>query len=84
MAYKRIIGICPAHINELLELNNSQQSRNKRGANFTILPRKHTREKEGGRTFSVTTSRCWNHLPIKLRTSESVDILKNACINILN
>ena len=51
MAYKRIIGICPAYRNELLELNNSQHSRNTRGANFTILPRKYTREKEGGRKF---------------------------------
>lgn len=39
---------------------------------FTSLPRKYTREKEGGPTISVTTSRCWNHLPIKLRTSQSV------------
>ena len=78
MACKRIIGICPAYINELLELDNSQHSRNTRGAIFTISPRKYTKEKEGGRTFSVTTSRCWNHLPIKLRTSQSVNILKNA------
>ena len=79
MAYKRIIGICPPYINKLLQLNNSQHSRNTRGANFTILPRKYTREKEGGRKFSVTTSRCWNHLPIKLVcTSPSVNILKNA------
>ena len=28
--------------------------------------------------LSVTTSRCWNHLSIKLRTSQSVNILKNA------
>ena len=78
MAYKRIIGICPAYISELLQLNNSQHSRNTRGANFTILPRKYIREKEGGRTFSVSTSRYWNHLPIKLRTSQSATILKNA------
>ena len=71
-------GICPAYINELLELNNSQQSRNRRGANFTILPMRCIREKEGGRTFSATTSRRWNHLPLKLRTSKSVNTLKNA------
>ena len=41
--------ICLAYINELLELNNNQHSRKTRGANFTILPRKYTREKEGGR-----------------------------------
>ena len=78
IAYKRIMGTCPAYMNELLELNNSQHSRNTRGANLTILPRRYVREKEGGRTFSATTSRCWNHLPLKLRTSQSVNTLKNA------
>ena len=63
MAYKGIIGICLAYINEVLELNNSPYSRNTRGPNFIILSRKYTTEKEGGRTFSVTASRCWNHLP---------------------
>ena len=28
-------------------------------------------------TSRCSTSRCWNHLPIKLRTSQSVNILKN-------
>ena len=41
MAYKRFMGTCPAYINELLELNNSQHSRNTRGANLTILPRRY-------------------------------------------
>ena len=42
MVYKRIIGIGPTYINELLQSVNrgkSQHSRNTRGANFTILPR---------------------------------------------
>ena len=78
MIYKRIMGTCPAYINEQLELNNSQHSRNTRGANLTILPRRYIREKEGGRTFSATTSRCWNHLPLKLRASQSANNLKNA------
>ena len=30
IAYKRIMGTCPAYMNELLELNNSQHSRNTR------------------------------------------------------
>ena len=69
------MGTCTAYINELLELNNSQHSRNKRGANLTILPVRYIREKEGSRTFSATTSRCWNHLPLKLRASQYVNIL---------
>ena len=72
------MGTCPAFINELLELNNTQHNRNTRGANLTISPRRYTREKEGGRTFSATTSTCWNHLPLELRASQSVNTLKNA------
>ena len=72
------MGTCLAYVNEQLELNNSQCSRNTRGANLTILPRRYIREKEGGRTFSATTSRCWNHLPLRLRASQSVNTLKNA------
>lgn len=74
----RIMGTCPAFINELLELNNTQHNRNTRGANLTISPRRYTTEKEGGRTFSATTSTCWSHLPLKLRASQSVNTLKNA------
>ena len=72
------MGTCTAYINELLELNNSQHSRNKRGAYLTILPVRYIREKEGSRTFSATTSRCWNHLPLKLRASQYENTLKNA------
>ena len=78
IAYKRISGAYPDYISELLELNSSQHSRNTRGANLNILPRRYNRAKEGGRRFSVTNSKCWNHLPLKIRSSSSVNILKNA------
>ena len=32
------------------------------------------RVKEGGLTFSVTTTKCWNHLPVWIRASLSVNI----------
>ena len=48
MAYKRIMGTCPVYVREQLELNNSQHSRNTRGANLTILPRRYIREKDVG------------------------------------
>ena len=63
IGYKRISGAFPDYINELLELNSSLQSRNTRGANLNMLPRRYNRAKEGGRSFSVTTSKCSNHLP---------------------
>ena len=49
----------------------------KQGRVFPLLPRKYTGEKERGCTLSVTTSRCWNHLPIKLRSSQSVNMFNN-------
>ena len=51
IAYKRISGAYPDYISELLELNSSQHSRNTRGANLNMLPRRYNRAKEGGRTF---------------------------------
>ena len=77
IAYKRIMGACPECINELLELNSSQYSRNTRGANLNILPKGCKRGKEGGRTFSVTISKCWNHLPLKICSSLSINILES-------
>ena len=80
IAYKRISGACPDHdyIIELLELNSSQHNRNTRGANLNMLPRRYNRAKETDRAFSVTNSKCRNHLPLKIRSSSSVNILKNA------
>ena len=48
------------------------------GQCVNILPRRFDRVKEGDRTFSVTTSICWNHHPLRIRTSTSVFFLKNA------
>lgn len=73
MAYKKIMGT--ADKNELWELNNSQHSQNTQSANSIILHRRYIREKERGCMFSATTSRCWNYLPLKLRTSQSVNTL---------
>ena len=80
LAYKRIMGACPDYISDLLELiiNSRQHSINTRGANLNILPRRFNRVKERGPTFSVTTSKCWNHLPLRIRASSSVNFLKNA------
>lgn len=74
------LGACPDYINEPLQLNSRQHSRNTWGASLNILPRRFNRVKEGGRTFSVTATKCWNHMHLSLRivTSSSVNDLKNA------
>ena len=63
------MGACLLYINDLLRLNNSQRNKNTRGANFTILPTRFNKAKEGGRTFSATTTKCCNHLLLKLSAS---------------
>lgn len=73
---KHLLGACFDYINEPLELSSSQHKRNTCGANFNILPRMFNRVK-GGCTFSVTTSKCCNHPLRRIRTSSSVNILKN-------
>ena len=78
IAFKRISGAYPDYVSELLQLNSSKHSRNTQGANLNILPRRYNRAKEGGRRFSVTNSKCWNHLPLKIRSSSSVNILESA------
>ena len=70
---QRTSGTCPDYISELIELNTLStltaasiaEILNTRGANLNVLPRRYNRAKEDGRTFSVTTSKCWNHLPLK-------------------
>lgn len=58
LAYKRIMGLCPTYMNELLEQNSSQRSRVTRSAKFTFLPSRFNRAKEGGCAFSVTAAKC--------------------------
>jgi hypothetical protein len=76
VAYKRSADTCPDYIKDLLILNGDQHKRNTRSALYTILPPMYNRVKEGGCTFSVTTAKCWNYLPLKLRTCSSIYIFK--------
>lgn len=76
------MGACPEYINDLLRLNRSQHSKNTRDANllYYLQDTIERRTIDGGRTFSVMTSKCLNHLPLELRTSPSVNILKKRIV----
>ena len=58
--------------------------RGARVANLTTLPTRYSRANEGGRTFSVRTSKCGNHLTLKLLAFQSVNFLRNYDMKILN
>ena len=67
IAHKRISGACPDYISELIELNSTLTAASIveiHEAPILTYCLEDTK-KEDGRTFSVTTSKCWNHLSLK-------------------
>ena len=79
IAHKRISGACPYYITDLIDFITALTAASiveiheapilKYCPEDTIEPR---------RVVSVTTSKCGNHLPLKIRSSSSVNILKSA------
>ena len=64
----------PAYLKTLLKLSSETHSRQTRYAIFNVACPIVKRQKEGGRTFTVTTCKLWNSLPLttrKLATSGS-------------
>jgi hypothetical protein len=66
-AFKSINGETAPYLRETLKLNREQHCRNTRYAEVNFICPKYKRETEGGRTFSVTTIKLWNSLPLNLR-----------------
>ena len=65
IAYRRINSESPGYLTNMLKLNSSVNNRVTRYSNLNFLCPKYKRETEGGRTFTVTTKKQWNQLPIK-------------------
>ena len=81
IAYKRLQGDVPVHLNDLLKLNSNIHSRQSRYCNFNLTSPRYNRETEGGRTFTVTTFKAWNSLSLPARQRDSVDSFKKALWN---
>ena len=79
IAQKRISGACPDYISELIELITALTAASvveiHEAPIFTYCL-EDTIERR--RVVPVTTSKCGNHLPLKIRSSTSVNILKSA------
>lgn len=82
LAFKRLHNNVPDYINNLLKLNSEQHRRSTRNAHIKFVTPRYVREREGGKTFSVVTSKLWNKLPIKLRSSPSLRVFKKGLRNI--
>ena len=76
--YKRLQGHVPAYLKSLLKLSSETHSRQTRFANFNLACPIVKRQKEGGRTFKVTTCKLWNSLPLTTRKLATLSSFKKS------
>ena len=65
------------YLKSLLKLSSETHSRQTRYANFNLACPIVQRQKEGERTFTVTTCKLWNTLPLTTRTLATLLVWKN-------
>ena len=80
IVYKRLNGVCPDYMLELLKRNIDIRSteRQTRYGSLNLICPKYKRESEGARTFQVSATRFWNSLPNEIKCSSSFEILKKS------
>ena len=65
------------YLKSLLKLSSETHSRQTRYANFNLACPIVQRQEEGERTFTVTTCKLWNTLPLTTRTLATLLVWKN-------
>ena len=80
LVYKRLNGVGPNYMLELLKRNIDIRSteRQSRYGSLNLICPKYKRESEGARTFQVSATRFWNSLPSEVKCSSSLEILKKS------
>ena len=82
LVHKRLSGVCPDYMSELLKRNIDIRSSERRSTCrygfLNLICPKYKRESEGGRTFQVSATRFWNSLPNEIKSSSSLEILKKS------
>lgn len=76
--FRRLVGDCPPYMNSLLTRNADVHSRESRYGDFNLVCPRFKRETEGGRSFSVSTTRFWNSLPRDIKSKSSLLSLSKA------
>ena len=72
LVYKRLNGLAPIYLSELLRYSNSPRSLRSSSQNCLAVPRSRLKT-YGDRTFSVVAPKLWNQLRPELRGVTSVD-----------
>ena len=76
--YTRLQGHVPTYLKSLLKLSCETHSPQTRYANFNLACPIVTRQKEGGKTFTVTTCKLWNSLPLTTRKLATLSSFKKS------
>ena len=78
LVYKRIFGECPPYLTQILVRNVDVNGRSSRHGHLNLICPLLKRETEGGRSFSVSTSRLWNMLPTHIKNQSTLTSVKKS------
>lgn len=67
LVLKRPQGNYPSYMFDLLKCNADLHTRSGWYSALNLVCHRYNRETEGGRTFSMSTTRLWNSLPINIK-----------------
>ena len=78
LVYKRILGECPFYLTQMLVRNVDVNRRTSRHGQLNLVCPRFKRETEGGRSFSVSTSRLWNMMPAHIKNQPNLASFKKS------
>ena len=71
-------GDCPPYLSQMLIRNADINERSSRHGLLNLVCPRCKRESEGGRSFTVSTTRLWNMIPSNIRNKPSLISFKKA------
>ena len=80
MVYKRLSGDCPAYMSQMLTRNADVNERPSRHGLINPVCPQFKRESEGGRSFTVSTTRLWNMIPRDTRSKPTLASFKKTML----
>ena len=80
LTFKCLQGQCPEYLCNKLVLVSDNSVRSSRYGHITLRCPKYNRKTEGGKTFLTSSILLWNSLPVKIRSSESINSFKRRYI----
>ena len=73
---RELSGDCPSYMSQMLIRNADISERPSRHGLLNLVCPRFKRESEGGRSFTVSTTRLWNKIPSNIRNKPSLASFK--------